>query len=123
MVKKVPMKTFGKHLIIELFGSPFKLLNDEAYIRKVILDAAKAAKLTIIDCVTHKFQPQGVTGVVVVAESHLSIHTWPESSYAAIDVFTCGKGDPYDAYKLLVRRLKPKNSYVSQIMRGMLTKR
>ena len=80
----------GKHCILELYGCHTDKLNDEAFIRTTIATAARDAGATVIQLISHRFQPQGVTGLVLLAESHLSIHTWPESGYAAVDVFTCG---------------------------------
>tara|TARA_Y100001968_G_C19316888_1_gene697194 strand:+ start:171 stop:656 length:486 start_codon:yes stop_codon:yes gene_type:complete len=80
----------GKHCILELYGCNKTKLNDEAFIRTTITSAAKYAGATLLNLITHHFEPQGVTGLALLAESHISIHTWPENGYAAIDVFTCG---------------------------------
>ncbi|MEB3235735.1 MAG: adenosylmethionine decarboxylase [Cyanobacteriota bacterium] len=82
--------TVGKHCILELYACNQDRLNDEAFLRDAITDAAKRAGATLLHLVTHHFEPQGVTGLALLAESHISIHTWPESGYAAVDVFTCG---------------------------------
>jgi S-adenosylmethionine decarboxylase len=80
----------GKHCILELYGCDSSRLDDEAFLRDTITTAAKRAGATLLNLITHRFQPQGVTGLALLAESHISIHTWPESGYAAVDVFTCG---------------------------------
>jgi S-adenosylmethionine decarboxylase len=80
----------GKHCILELYECDSSKLNDEAFLRDTITDAAKRAGATLLNLITHRFEPQGVTGLALLAESHISIHTWPESGYAAVDVFTCG---------------------------------
>jgi S-adenosylmethionine decarboxylase len=80
----------GKHCILELYACDADKLNDESFIRTTIATAAREAGATVLQLISHRFQPQGVTGLVLLAESHLSIHTWPESGYAAVDVFTCG---------------------------------
>ena len=80
----------GKHCILELYACDASKLNDESFIRTTIATAAREAGATVLQLISHRFQPQGVTGLVLLAESHLSIHTWPESGYAAVDVFTCG---------------------------------
>jgi S-adenosylmethionine decarboxylase len=80
----------GKHCILELYGCDSTRLNDEAFLRDTITTAAKRAGATLLNLITHRFEPQGVTGLALLAESHISIHTWPESGYAAVDVFTCG---------------------------------
>ncbi|QNI71634.1 adenosylmethionine decarboxylase [Cyanobium sp. NS01] len=82
--------TVGKHCILELYGCDHARLDDEAFLRDTITAAAKRAGATLLNLITHRFEPQGVTGLALLAESHISIHTWPESGYAAVDVFTCG---------------------------------
>ena len=80
----------GKHCILELYDCSRSKLNDEAFLRSTITAAVHRAGATLLQLITHHFEPQGVTGLALLAESHLSIHTWPESGYAAVDVFTCG---------------------------------
>jgi len=80
----------GKHCILELYDCSRSKLNDEAFLRSTITAAVQRAGATLLQLITHHFEPQGVTGLALLAESHLSIHTWPESGYAAVDVFTCG---------------------------------
>jgi|1048.fasta_scaffold18783_2 S-adenosylmethionine decarboxylase len=80
----------GKHCILELYECDPSKLDDEAFLRNAITTAAKRAGATLLNLITHRFEPQGVTGLALLAESHISIHTWPESGYAAVDVFTCG---------------------------------
>ena len=80
----------GKHCILELYGCDPARLDDEAFLRSLITTAVQQAGATLLNLITHHFAPQGVTGLALLAESHLSIHTWPESGYAAVDVFTCG---------------------------------
>jgi S-adenosylmethionine decarboxylase len=82
--------TVGKHCILELYACDSSRLDDEAFLRDTITTAAKQAGATLLNLITHRFEPQGVTGLALLAESHISIHTWPESGYAAVDVFTCG---------------------------------
>ena len=82
--------TIGKHCILELYDCSRSKLNDEAFLRSTITAAVQRAGATLLQLITHHFEPQGVTGLALLAESHLSIHTWPESGYAAVDVFTCG---------------------------------
>lgn len=82
----------GKHMLLDLYKCDASLLNDELYLQGILLKAAKESGATILDntFTFHKFAPQGVSGVVVISESHFSIHTWPEFNYAAVDIFTCG---------------------------------
>jgi S-adenosylmethionine decarboxylase len=80
----------GKHCILELYGCNAAKLDDEPFLRSTITQAVQRAGATLLHLISHRFDPQGVTGLALLAESHLSIHTWPESGYAAVDVFTCG---------------------------------
>ena len=97
-------ENIGKHCILELYQCDNAKLNDEAFIRTTITASAKVAGATLMNLVTHSFKPQGVTGLALLAESHISIHTWPEIGYAAIDVFTCGDHTmPEKACKLLFK--------------------
>ena len=79
-----------KHILFTLKGCPFPLLDDEAHIRNVLVNAATMSRSTLLDVSSHKFDPYGVTAVALLAESHISIHTWPEKNMAVCDVFTCG---------------------------------
>ena len=80
-----------RHILFTLKGCPFGLLDDEAHIRNVLANAATLSESTLLGIQSHKFQPQGVTAVALLAESHISIHTWPENGMAVCDVFTCGE--------------------------------
>ncbi len=86
------MTTLGEHYIIELYGCRSDTLDHFDNIQSALVQAARIAGATIIDSKFHRFSPQGVSGVVIIAESHLSIHTWPEHGYAALDFFTCNIG-------------------------------
>ena len=88
-VYEVP-KVVGKHAIYELLGGNPHLLDDEDFVKEALTAAAEAAGATLLGLITHKFQPQGVTAVALLSESHLSFHSWPEYGYASIDAFTCG---------------------------------
>ena len=80
----------SKHLLLELYKCDYEKLNDESFLRCTINRAAKLANATVLNLISNKFQPQGVTAIALLAESHISIHTWPESNYSAVDIFTCG---------------------------------
>ena len=80
----------GKHCILDLYECDPIKLNDEAFVRTTLTTSAKNAGATLLNLITHRFEPYGVTGLALLAESHISIHTWPENRYAACDVFTCG---------------------------------
>ena len=79
-----------KHVLFELQGCPFSALDDEEHIKFCLLHAAEASHSQVLKIETHKFEPQGVTALAMLAESHLSIHTWPETGVAKCDIFTCG---------------------------------
>jgi S-adenosylmethionine decarboxylase len=84
----------GKHLLLEVYGVQFNLLNDATSLQKVIERGIERAKMTILNIFSHCFLPQGCTIVIALAESHVSCHTWPEEGCIAIDVYTCGEGNP-----------------------------
>ena len=81
----------SKHLLLELYRCNYEKLNDESFLRCTLNKAAKLAKATVLNLISNKFEPQGVTTIALLAESHISIHTWPESKYSAVDIFTCGQ--------------------------------
>jgi len=86
-----------------------------------MVGAAKAAKCHIVDVVFHNFNPHGISGVVVIAESHLAIHTWPEYNFASIDIYTCGDVvNPWKAYNYLLKHFKAKGVTALELKRGML---
>ena len=118
----VTSQNVGRHCILELYQCDHAKLNDEAFIRTTITSSAKIAGATLIHLVTHSFKPQGVTGVALLAESHISIHTWPEIGYAAIDVFTCGDHTmPEKACKLLFKHFLAKHFSFKNITREIPT--
>lgn len=115
------MKTLGRHLIVELYECDTKTLTDVGRIEDIMVNAAKAMKAHIVDVVFHTFSPHGVSGIVVIAESHLSIHTWPEHAFASVDIYTCGSNiDPWKAYKNLCRDFRAKNATALEMKRGVL---
>ena len=81
----------SKHLLLELYRCDCEKLNDESFLRCALNRAAKLANATVLNLISNKFEPQGVTAIALLAESHISIHTWPESNYSAVDIFTCGR--------------------------------
>ena len=96
----------SKHLLLELYRCDYEKLNDESFLRCTISNAAKCANAKVLNLISNKFEPQGVTAIALLAESHLSIHTWPESHYSAVDIFTCGKNmKPTLASKYLIEVL------------------
>ncbi|MBC7113316.1 MAG: adenosylmethionine decarboxylase [Candidatus Methanomethyliales bacterium] len=114
------MREVGRHFVFELFGCDAKALDDLKAIEWAMERGAEDAGVKVVGKVFHKFSPQGVTGVVVIAESHLSIHTWPELGYAAVDLFTCNTNtDPMKAFQRLADLLKPKSMSVVELKRGL----
>ena len=84
------MKALGNHLLVELYDCPSERLNDAPLLERTLEDSARDAGATVVISSFYPFSPHGVSGVVIITESHLAIHTWPERGYAAVDVFTCG---------------------------------
>jgi S-adenosylmethionine decarboxylase proenzyme len=115
------MKELGVHILMEFEECSSNVLNDLELLEKELNQAALVSKATIIKSVFHQFSPQGVTGVVVVAESHLAIHTWPEHGYAAVDFFTCNLTMDYQkTYNYLVEVLYSKKHHFKSVKRGQL---
>lgn len=109
----------GRHVLAELHGCKVSILNDIEKVERIMINAALKAGAEVRECVFHKFSPQGVSGVVVISESHLAIHTWPELGYAAVDVFTCGsKCDPWDACNYLTEKFEAGNITATELPRG-----
>ena len=97
----------SKHFLLELYRCNYEKLNDESFLRCTLNKAAKLAKATVLNLISNKFEPQGVTAIALLAESHISIHTWPESNYSAVDIFTCGQNMlPELASQYLIEALK-----------------
>ena len=112
----------GKHLLLELYGCNSDKLNDEIFLRCKIDNASKLARASVLNLASNKFEPFGVTAIALLAESHLSIHTWPESQYAAIDIFTCGKNMlPNLASQFLIDQLEASNHILKIINRDYPT--
>ena len=115
------MNALGRQLLIELQDCDKEVLNDLGFLRDAMVTAAIGCGAMVMGESFHQFSPQGVSGVVVIAESHLSIHTWPEYGYAAADVFTCGGSvHPEKAVEVLVEKLGAKNHSLMEIPRGVL---
>lgn len=116
------MYALGTHLLVELKDCNPEILKDLGRVKDALVSAAKEAKATIIDVSFHEFNPFGISGMVVIAESHLSIHTWPEYGYAAVDIFTCGDViKPEVAAHYLIDRFESKNPSIMEMKRGILS--
>ena len=109
----------SKHLLLELYGCDEEKLNDEPFLRCSLNKAAKIAKATGLNLISNKFEPQGVTAIALLAESHISIHTWPESNYSAVDIFTCGRNMlPELASQYLIEALQAEEHLMRVIERN-----
>lgn len=107
----------GTHLLIDLWGA--ERLDDIEFVRRTLVDCVEAAGASLLHIHLHHFTPnQGVSGVAVLAESHISIHSWPETGYAALDVFMCGGAEPHKAVEVLRQNFKPATVSVEEVMRG-----
>ena len=114
------MKALGRHILAEFFGCDSIMLNDVDSIERTLVDAALDAGAEIREVAFHRFSPQGVSGMVIISESHLAIHTWPELGYAAVDVFTCGdEVDPWDAYNYIVTAFGADKVTATEVKRGI----
>jgi S-adenosylmethionine decarboxylase len=112
----------GTHLLVELRDCNPAILRSLEKVKNILISAAKEARATIIDLSFHEFNPFGISGVVVIAESHLTIHTWPEYGYAAVDIFTCGDViKPEVAASCLIKLFECKNPSVVEMKRGILS--
>ncbi len=114
------MSSLGLHFLVDLHGVAPSLLNDIEVLNEVLVNAIKTGGATVVDSKFNKFEPQGVSGVVIIAESHVTCHTWPEIEFAAVDVFTCG--DPkigQSVCREIIAALSPVNHNIKQIKRGV----
>lgn len=115
------MKSLGRHVLAEVYDCDFDMLNDVKKVEEIMTNAALEAGAEVREVVFHKFSPQGVSGVVVISESHLAIHTWPELGYAAVDVFTCGERvNPWDACNHLAEKFGAGHMTATEMKRGVL---
>jgi S-adenosylmethionine decarboxylase len=114
------LETAGIHCIAEMYGCPRHLLNDQNFVCGALRDAAASGMATLLKEVSHQFQPQGVTALGLLAESHISIHTWPEFGYVGADVFTCGdRASAVKACEYLVKAFQPERHSLKKIDRGV----
>lgn len=114
------MEALGRQILVEYYDCDSNKINDVEFIESSFLAATKASGATIISHNFHKFSPHGVSGMVVIAESHISIHSWPEYNYAAVDIFTCGDTiDPWVIQEYLKEALESNNISSMEMKRGM----
>ena len=116
----IRLHALGRHLLLELFDCDVEAINNLEAVKTVLVEAARRARATIVDVVFHEFNPFGISGVVVIAESHLSIHTWPEYRYAAVDIFSCGSMlQPDKAVAYLVEQFGAERTSIVELRRGV----
>jgi S-adenosylmethionine decarboxylase len=112
--------TFGRHVAVDTWGVNFDTLNSAELLQSHMVEAAEACGATVLSVQSKQFEPQGATVLVLLSESHLSIHTYPEKGFAAIDCYTCGDTvDPQAAIDYLVNVLKPEKTYAKKLIRGV----
>ena len=115
------MNALGRHLLLELKDCNLEVLNDLDFLKRCLHDAAEQIGATVVNECFYEFSPHGISGVLVISESHLCIHTWPEYGYAAVDIFTCGGSvKPELAVKPLVEKLGAKDPSYIELKRGIL---
>lgn len=113
------MKKLGRQIIAEFSNCDLLVLDDEKLLRKIIKEAVKRANHHLVKLGSKKFSPQGITIFGILAESHISIHTYPEHNYAAVDIFTCGKhSNPAPAFLYMKEALKAEKVKVAELERG-----
>lgn len=117
LIERNGVRCAGTHLIVDLYGA--SRLDDLEFIRSTLIQCVEAAGATLLHVYLHPFEPNGgISGVAVLAESHISIHSWPEHGYAAVDVFMCGKAQPERSIEVLRSAFKPQRILVEEILRG-----
>ncbi len=115
------MYALGKHLLLDLKDCDRELLNNLEYLKEALVSAAEKAGAAVLSNTFRQFEPQGVSGIVVIAESHLAVHTWPEHGFVAVDIFTCGSTvKPEVAAEFLIAALKSKSPSIIEVPRGLL---
>jgi S-adenosylmethionine decarboxylase len=112
--------TFGRHVAVDAWGVDFDRLNSAEWLQAQMVEAAEVCGATVLSVQAKQFEPQGATVLVLLSESHLSIHTYPERGFAALDCYTCGETvDPQLAIDFMVSVLKPEKVYAKKLVRGM----
>jgi S-adenosylmethionine decarboxylase len=115
------VQSLGNHLIIELYECHRDVINDAQLVEEKLKEAVRISGANMVQSVIHEFNPHGISGVIVIEESHFSVHTWPEYGYCALDIFTCGDEiDYHSALQYLKTEFQAKNMSVTELKRGML---
>lgn len=116
------LETLGRQIIVEYYNCDSEILKQPELIERYMREAAILSKATIVESFFHHFSPWGVSGAVIISESHLAIHTWPEYGYAAVDLFTCGDLEPWKGFEYLEKMFHAQYSESIEIARGMTDK-
>ncbi|WP_128896003.1 adenosylmethionine decarboxylase [Longirhabdus pacifica] len=112
--------TFGRHVAVDTWGVDFTALNDEKWLKREMIKAAECSGATVLSVQSKQFEPQGATVLVLLSESHISIHTYPEKGFAALDCYTCGDTvNPQDAIDHMIMALKPTKVHAKKLIRGI----
>jgi len=115
----MPLATLGRHIILEMRGCCKDVIDNVHVVKDVLTKATEASNATLVDVLCHHFSPFGVTGVAILAESHISVHTWPEYEYAAADIFICGNTtDPQGAASYISHEFQAKETSTIELKRG-----
>ena len=118
------MSTLGKHIILEMWGCCKDTIDNVEVVKEILVKAAESVKATLVDVVCHRFSPYCVTGVAILAESHIAVHTWPEHGYAAADIFICGSAiNPRNAASYMTEAFYAKETSFLELKRGDLVSR
>ena len=118
------MATLGKHIILEMWGCCKDTIDNVEVVKEILVKAAESVKATLVDVVCHRFSPYGVTGVAILAESHIAVHTWPEHGYVAADIFICGSAiNPRNAASYMTEAFYAKETSFLELKRGDLLSR
>ncbi len=116
------INALGRHILVEYYNCNNEILKDPKLIETYMKESAIKMGATIVESCFHHFNPYGVSGAVIISESHLTIHTWPEYGYAAVDLFTCGTIDPWVGFNYLEKKLLADISESTEIPRGLTQK-
>lgn len=114
------MTTVGYHYIVEATGCSPAIIGDPARTREILLQAARVGRMEVKTSYFFKFNPHGISGMLIIAESHISIHAWPEDGYAAVDVYVCGKNaNPEKAIDSILEAFEARHAHITEIKRGV----
>ncbi len=117
-VEKDGLVFAGTHLIVDLWGG--SNLNNATFIEETLRECIEVSGATLLHIHIHAFEPNGLSGVAVLAESHISFHSWPDEGYMALDIFMCGKAEPHKCLPVLKKAFKPESVQINDLKRGVI---